>query len=214
MDVFVWNMAISFQVLFLIISGVIFIYIRERSFKYYALYIVFLLTYLLSRNDYFYYAFEHFIARFLTQNNAEIFTYIACLFLQIVFYNYYCRFALHFLDLDKHIRKYFNRIMRIVRYLGGLFFGWAIIAYYFKTPHLYMKLFTFLYLPIMRSIFVITFYHAIQHSGKHKNFFLVGVCAFVFFALMAFSGSRISSLNMENPIKYFYIGIIIETLFF
>lgn len=214
MDLFVWNMAISFQVLFLIISGVIFIYIREKSFKYYALYIIFLLTYLLSRNDYFYYAFENFIARFLTQNNAEIFTYIACLFLQIVFYNYYCRFALHFLDLDKHIRKYFNRIMRIVRNLGGFFFGWAIIAYYFKTPDLYIKLFTFVYIPIMLSIFVITFYHAIQHSAKHKNFFLVGVCAFVFFALVSFTGSQISSLQMENPIKYFFIGIIIETLFF
>lgn len=214
MGLFVWNMAISFQLLFFIVSGVIFIYIREKSFKYYAFYNIFLGIYILSRNDDYYYGFENFMARFLSQNNAVIFTYIACLFLQIVFYNFYCRFALYFLDLDKHTKKYFTKIMGIMRYLGGFFFGWAIIAYYFKNPNLYMNLFTFLYLPIMLSIFVITFYHAIQHSGKHKNFFLVGVCAFVFFALMAFSGSRISSLNMENPIKYFYIGIIIETLFF
>lgn len=214
MELFVWNMAISFQLLFLIVSGLIFIYIHEKSFKYYALYNLFLGIYILSRNDYYYNSFESFVARYLGHNDAVNFTYIACLFLQIVFYNFYCRFALYFLDLDKHIKKYFTKIMEIIRYLSGFFFGWAIITYYFKNPDLYMDLYTFVYLPVMLSIFVFTFYHAIKHSGKHKNFFLVGVCSFVFCALVAFSGSRISSLNMVNPIKFFYIGIIIETLFF
>ena len=214
MGFFVWNMAISFQLLFFIISGVIFIYIREKSFKYYALYNVFLGIYILSRNDHYYYGFENFVARFLGKSDAENFTYIACLFLQIVFYNFYCRFALYFLDLDKHTKKYFNKIMATMRYLGGLFFGFALITFFLKKPNLYINLFTFGYLPVMLFIFVLTFYHAIKHSGEHKKFFLIGVCAFVFCGLIAFSGSRISSLNMENPIIYFYIGVILETLFF
>ena len=72
MGLFVWNMAISFQLLFFIVSGVIFIYIREKSFKYYAFYNIFLGIYILSRNDDYYYGFENFMARFLSQNDAVI----------------------------------------------------------------------------------------------------------------------------------------------
>ena len=76
MEYFVWNMAISFQLLFLIISGVIFIYLREKSFKYYALYNLFLGFYIVSRDDIYYANLEAFLTPFFGTENRNIFLYI------------------------------------------------------------------------------------------------------------------------------------------
>lgn len=83
-EMFIWNMAISFQLLFVIISGVIFVFVKDKSFKYYALYNLFLLLYLLSRNDEFYDQFQNAVGYFLGSHNAEVFTQIFNFYIQII----------------------------------------------------------------------------------------------------------------------------------
>ncbi|KIA90612.1 sensor histidine kinase [Kaistella jeonii] len=214
MDLFVWNMAISFQLLFIIVSGVIFVYIQEKSFKYYALYNICLLMYLLSRNDDYYNWFEGGVAYFMGKENATVFTHISSFYLQVIFYNFYSIFALYFLDLDKRTKKYFNRVRWILKFVAVLFLFLAILTFFMKNEDLYVSLYTFIYLPIMLTIFVVSVLKAIRNSGSHKYFFLFGVCVFVIFALIAFAGSFIPSLNMTNPIAFFYVGIVVETIFF
>ena len=207
-------MAISFQLLFIIISGVIFIYLREKSFKYYALYNLCLLLYLLTRNDDFYYGFEGAIAYFVGPHQADIFVQIVNFLIQVIFYNFYSIFALYFLDLDKHVKKYFNTVVLVLKILGLLFIVFAVICYLMQIPDFYITLYTFVYLPVMLTIFIVTVFKAVRYSGRHKDFFLVGVCFYVMCALIAFAGTFIPSLNMTNPITFFYVGIIIETIFF
>ena len=214
MEVFIWNMAISFQLLFIIISSVIFIYIRENSFKYYLLYNIFLVIYLLSRHDDAYYGFEHLLALFIGKINSEVFTEILNFFIQIIFYNLYSMFALYFLDLDKRAKTYFKNVVLTLRILVGLFFLFAILCYVLKDSNLYILLYTFVYLPVMLTLFLVAVVQSIKRSGKHKDFFLVGVCAYVLCALIAFTGTFVPSLNIKNPISFFYVGIIIETIFF
>lgn len=214
MEMFIWNMAISLQLLFIIISSVIFIYLREKSFKYYLLYNLFLLVYLLSRHDSAYYGFEHLLAVFIGKANSEVFTEILNFFIQVIFYNLYSIFALYFLDLDKRVKKYFNKVILTLRILGGLFFLFGILCYVLKDSDLYIILYTFVYLPVMLILFLVSVIQAIKRSGRHKDFFLFGVCAYVFCALVAFAGTFIPSLKIHNPIFFFYVGIIIETVFF
>lgn len=214
MEVFVWNMSISFQLLFIIVSGVIFLYLREKSFKYYGLYNIFLIIYVLSRHDDYYYGFQGIMMEYLGHSDAIVFTQILNFFIQIVFYTFYSIFALYFLDLDKCAKKYFQRIILIVKAMAFLFLGFAVLCYAMKNSDLFITLYIFIYLPVMLTIFVFTLLKAIQRSGKHKFFFLIGVSAFVGFALLALAGSFIPSLNMENPITYFFIGNIVETVFF
>ncbi|WP_027378017.1 sensor histidine kinase [Kaistella palustris] len=214
MEVFVWNMVISFQLLFIIISSVIFVYLREKSFKYYVLYNLCLVIYVLSRSDNYYLATQNFFARFLGQMNAEIFLQILNFYIQIVFYTFYSIFALYFLDLDKRARRFFTKVLSILRFLTLLFLILGGLCYFLKNPVLYISFYTFLYLPVMLTIFVISLIRAMRVSDKHKHFFLFGVCAYVACALLAFAGSFMPSLNMRNPITSFYIGIILETIFF
>ena len=214
MEVFVWNMAISFQLLFIIVSGVIFLYLRDKSFKYYGLYNIFLIIYVLSRSDTVYYGFEDLLKPLFGSVDAQIFTHILNFLIPIVFYSFYSIFAFYFLDLDKNAKKYFKRTTWIIKFMAYLFFGFAALCFAMKNADLFVTLYLYIYVPVILIIFVLTLVQAIQRSGEHKFFFLIGVVVFVFCALVALAGSFIPSLGMENPIIFFFIGNIIETIFF
>lgn len=214
MEWFVWNIALSFQLLFSILSGVIFIYLREKSFKYYAFYNVFIGIYMLSRNDSNYNAVEGFVSHYLGPKNADVFLTVLSIFIQVTFYNFYSIFTLYFLDLNKHTKTFFTRLVWLFRGLGLFFLAAGIICYIFKLRDFYVNLYTFFYLPIILSTFFPVVFRAIKHTDKHKDFFLIGLSTFVCCGLIALIGTRVSALNLENPILFFYIGIAIETLFF
>ena len=69
-------MSISFQLLFIIISGVFFLYLKEKSFKYYALYNIFLVIYVLSRYDPIYDGSQELLAVVLGGKNAAVLMHI------------------------------------------------------------------------------------------------------------------------------------------
>ncbi|ACU07413.1 Sensory box histidine kinase [Flavobacteriaceae bacterium 3519-10] len=214
MELFVWNMAISYQLLFVILSGTVFYYLREPCFKHYALYNFFLAVYVITRNDAYYALLESSAARFLGAGNAHIFIYIVFFYVQILFYTFYSHFALYFLDLDAHVKKYFNRVILALKILGVSMIATGIISYITKDIGLPMTVFTYVYLPSLLIIFLATLLYAVRFSGQHRKFFLIGICCFVTLGLVAFIGSRVDALDVENPINFFYIGIILETLFF
>lgn len=214
MEVFVWNMAISYQLLFVILSSTIFIYLKEEYFKHYAIYNIFLAMYVISRNDDYYNFLVNYTAGFLGAENARVFLNIIFFYVQIVFYTFYSQFAMYFLDLEVHAKKYFKRVMLVLKILAVLMFATGIISYYTKDTGLPITVFTVIYLPSLLYMFGSTLLHATRYSGEHRKFFLIGVSFFVIFGLVAFIGSRIEVLEMKDPINFFYIGIIIETLFF
>ncbi|MCP2038246.1 7TM diverse intracellular signaling domain-containing protein [Chryseobacterium sp. HSC-36S06] len=214
MEMFVWNMSISFQLLFIIVSGVIFLYLREKSFKYYGLYNIFLIIYVLSRSDDVYYGFQGLIIRLLGHTDGIIFVQILNFFIQIVFYSFYSVFAFYFLDFEKNAKKYFKRSLWVIKFLAYLFFGFAVLCFAMKNSDLFTTLYIYLFIPVMLIIFVLTLVKAIHRSGKHKFFFLIGVSLFVCCALMALAGSFIPSLHSKDPIKFFFVGNILETIFF
>ena len=213
-EMFIWNMAISFQLFFVIISGVIFVFVKDKSFKYYALYNLFLLLYLLSRNDEFYDQFQNAVGYFLGSHNAEVFTQIFNFYIQIIFYTFYSLFALYFLDLNKRNKKYFNNVLWLLKFLVVLFLFFGVLTFSLKNAELFVALYTFLYLPVMLIVFFLTIVKAVKNSGNHKYFFLFGVIVFVICALISFIGTFVPSLNIGNPMVFFYVGIVIETIFF
>lgn len=207
-------MVISYQLLFLVISSVVFIIAKEKSFKYYTLYNLFLILYILSRNDSVYDGFEHYVAGFLGVERATVFTGILSFLIQVFFYNLYVIFVLYFLDLNKHTKKYFNRVVRVIRVLTVFFIAVAIFSYLRKSSSVFQNFYTFLYIPSMLALFFPSFSRVCKHTGNHKYYLIIGVFIYISFALIAYAGSNISALNMDNPISWFYAGIVIETMFF
>ena len=211
---FIWSMAISFQLLFIIISGVIYMYLKANSFKYYALYNIFLVVYVLSRLDANYNSVVDLFSSVMGKHSAEVLMEILCLYIQICFYHFYTIFALHFLDLDKHTKRFFPGVIKVLKTLLISFFITGVFCYFIGNDRLYLDLFAFVYIPVMLTVFLPSVYWAVKLSGPHKVFFLIGASLFVACALIAFVGSNVSSLNMSDPILFFYVGIILETIFF
>lgn len=207
-------MVASYQLLFVVISSVIFIFIRDKSFKYYALYNLTLIIYILSRNDIIYDGFVDYVAQFLGPDRALIFTSILCFFVQVCFYNLYVIFVMYFLDLHRHTKKYFATIIKLVRFLTVFFFVAAFICYYYQNSDLYIKLFSFILLPSLIALFIPSVTRVLEFSGAHKYYLIIGVFIFIICGLTAFAGSNIPSLEMKSPISYFYFGLIVETIFF
>jgi len=207
-------MVISYQLLFIVISSVIFIFIRDRTFKYYALYNFTLIIYILSRYNVIYDGFVRELSYSIGLEKAEILTRILTFFIQVVFYNLYVIFVLYFLDLHRHTKNYFKKIILLLRVLTVVFFFSGIICYYYQTPEFFIKLFSFIYIPSIIALFVPSVLRVIKFTGNHKYYLIVGVSIFILCGLTAFAGSYIPSLGIKSPISFFYIGLIIETIFF
>lgn len=207
-------MVISYQLLFLVISSVVFIIAKEKSFKYYTLYNIFLILYILSRYDSVYDAFEYYVGNFLGQENASVFTEILSFLIQVFFYNLYAIFVLYFLDLNKHTKKYFKNVVLVIQILTVFFIVLAVISYFLRSSSTFQNFYTFLYIPAMLALFIPSFSRVYKHTGNHKYYLIIGVFMYITFALIAYAGSNISAMNMKNPISWFYAGIVIETMFF
>ncbi len=142
---FVWNMSISFQLLFIIVSGVIFLYLREKSFKYYGLYNIFLIIYVISRSDDIYYGFQELMIRLLGRTDGIVFVQILNFFIQIVFYSFYSVFAFYFLDFEKNAKKYFKRSLWVIKFLAYLFF-W--VCSFMLCHEKFRSVYNIVYLPL------------------------------------------------------------------
>lgn len=214
MEAFLWNMAISYQLLFIILSSTIFIYLREKSFRFYALYNTFLLLYMLSRPHENRVWLEGICDGIVGTENTRNFLYVLLFWIQITFYTAYSYFALHFLDLELHCRKFFQRVKLTLRILLAIMFIMGIASYVQGNTKILWSTYTFVFLPALLSMFVATVINAVKFSGAHRNFFLIGLSFFVFFAVFAFYTSYADTDLVENPMLFFYLGLIIETLFF
>ena len=214
MEIFLWHMTISFLMLFVIIGTAMFIYLREKSFKFYGLYCFFLLIYVFSGNDFNSFGLEKLLALYVGTIKSQTFFYIFDSYLQIIFYSIYSIFALYFLDLDKLNRSYFNKIIKIIKSGMLLFFLLGIVCYLLNNEALYTNLFMFMYLPLVMTIFILSISKSFQTAGKLKYIFLIGSSIFVGSALFAFAANVFSFLHVEYPIYFFYFGICAETLFF
>ena len=108
-------MVISYELFFLVVSTVIYYNIKEESFKYYALYNIFLIVYVLSRNGVICNSARDQFAKVMSVQSAEIVMDIVSFYIQILFYIMYSVFALKFLDLEKHIPKYYSALISLFK---------------------------------------------------------------------------------------------------
>ena len=202
---FIWYAALSYLILFTIISGCIYWYTKEKSFKYYVFYSTFLLAYLSTKDERIYIPLSKII-------DSDILLHYNWL-IQVVFYSFYFIFALYFLDFQKFLPTIFKKVRLFLFTVIGLFLVFAFVSIHYHLYTLFFSLFTYLYLPMVLLLFFYFFPLALKHSDKHKYFLLTGIIAYIVFALIAFILSY-HQLHDYQPLQYFIIGIIIETFCF
>lgn len=211
---FIWHAVVSYLMLFLVLSISLHLYTKDKSFKYYAFYNFTLILYVLTKKEWIYYYFvDTILSQFFTKQDAVIFSKFINWYIQIVFYNFYFIFSIYFLDLHVFIEKTTNQIIKFLTTILVAFSILFLITFQFKNFDIFFGLFQFLYLPTVLILFVFLLPKALKYSGKHKYFYLTGLCFYIFFALLGFYLS-VYTKNNGNIIKYFLTGILIENFCF
>ena len=199
-----WHIVISALVVFFILSLIIYNQTKEKAFKYYALYNLFLLFYLSTKTVYIepivsWYANSRFFA--LNWMN------------QIIYNTMMVFFYIHLLDLYNHYKKqtsYFVRFLTVNLIIAILLFFISIVLHdtaFIKNYFLYLftPLLTTYGLYFLKNVYVL--------KNTLSKLVLCGTLIYTVFVLFALYKTLINDYSIA-PITYLLIGVFVESLLF
>ena len=199
-----WTLVFSINLLYALFCGLIYAVSRLKEFLYYGLYNLFLLSFILIKAPF---GIEFSNALYLSRFGGYNW------FSQNIYLTFFVFFYVAFLDMHVHFPKmtrFYRRFMLGGLIVGALIFIFEILS--FKVGY-YSYFFIYVFLPLLFVLTLIAIYLAYKTPNKLGIFVITGVLVYNFFAFFALYKSLHISPG-EEPIKYFYIGILIESLVF
>ncbi|HTO15739.1 MAG TPA: histidine kinase [Edaphocola sp.] len=207
---FFFTLSCSYLTILLIGSTFFFKGSKSKVFLYYSLYCLFLLLYLFSKGTFFDNVFGKYSETtfFKTTN----------WYIQIIFYNIYVFFGIHYVGLYKNIsiatKKTILYTSFSITLLSTLLFILAQVN--ILSAEGYEKYFTFFFLPIyLILVFYLLYLILFRNKSRIKYYFLTGSFFYILFALTAFLYSIADKkIGTLDPLILFFIAVIIECTFF
>lgn len=206
---FGWHVVVVYLLVTIILAQIVYHNNRSSLYRYYQLYAVLLLVFILSRNSYFagYYQKLGYPAVFT-------FGYLV----QICYLCVYFRFGILFLKLGKHIPLFSRRIFTytaVVSIASVALFGMIFAG---VLPYIYGKnFFYFLFLPVHVLLAGLIIHKSLKTPERHKRYFLWGSFFYITFALIStfafFYRIPFAWFGIQ-PIVYFFIAIVVECTLF
>lgn len=201
-----WHIVFANVILFLFISIFIYRNSKDKVFKYYALYNLFLLGYLIFKNGI---TINYFNLRSVWSINWSI---------QIIYNTFVVYFGIQFLNLKAHYPK----SIKVISYILSTFLFIAALSILgaistsFGTSNYLFLFYSFIFLPMLliMTIYLIVLILRIIEPGKY--YYLVGVSCYIVLAMTAFimTLKKVGFHDTVQPIGYFYMGVIIEEYVF
>lgn len=200
-----WCFVTSGLIIYFLLNTLIFSQTRKNTFLYYGLYNFFLLTYLITKSPF----WTEVTYSYLTTTRFASFNW----YIQIVYNSVLFLFYSEFLDLKLHhprFHRFIKNYLSIQLVIGTLFWVYCIVT---NNNLLYHSFFNFIFLPVSFAVLLYGLYIALSIPKKLGYFIIVGIVLYYGFAMLAYLRSNPNSIA-EFPIKYFYIGIILESFVF
>jgi len=122
-------------------------------------------------------------------------------------------FYTEFLDLKKHRGKFHRFIMYYVNLqllIGTLFWLYCV---FMNEVTLFQTFFNLIFLPVSTVTLLFGLYIAFTVPNKLGYFIIIGIALYYGFAMWAYTHSVPDNFS-NAPIKYFYIGIVLESIVF
>lgn len=190
--------------LLFIICSLVYFKSKQKEFLFYGLYNLFLCSYIFLK----YPLSQIPLSALIYEHKLEVYNYYA----QVIYLFFLLLFYMHFIEMPKFFSKKYNMIKQVLMTVLIGFSLLYIFSFFKDIFHLYQKLFLTIYVPI---IFLITIYLFPIFFKKNIDkklglFNVVGVLSYNIFAYLALFQSFYGS--EPNPVKYFYYGILIESL--
>lgn len=212
---FLWHITFVILFVFTIISSLITVFSKEKTYLYYSLYTFFLLTYILLKIPY-----------------LEILNYFRSFipgaynfYSQTLFYSFYIYFFLYFLDIESYFPVLTRRLKILLFWviiISSIVFLIAVITedtWFFNYYYFYV------YVPFNLVMGIMAIYKASKIPGNLKYYFVTGSVVYLGLAILALVLS-FNDYNWKNPIfifdrpfylvplVFFYVGIFVEQIAF
>lgn len=204
---FLWTFTINSLGIFLLISTVIGLMYREKSFQYYALYLLFSILYILTKSP-----FESVLIQQYAQSHLFILDHLLLITINIFYLKFFISF-LHYKTLLIRSFQWVNEISTIVLLLSLLLFG---ISAVIKHPGMFEDYFLFVFYPVLILGVGFTILKTLFIKGKLKFFILTGFFGFMIMSAIALILSYDLNFYEPNfrPLDSYYLGVIFENVCF
>lgn len=200
-----WGFVASGLIIYTLLCSLIYIQTKQKTFLYYGLYNILLFVYLIKNSP------------LIPANIVEAYLnsrYISLnWFIQIVYNSLLFFFYKEFLDFKTYFPRYTSLLVRFLQVL--MLSSFALFIFCVATGHsfYYRYFFNFGFIPLITFFVLSALYFTIKIPNRLKYFIISGVIVYQVFAYIALAKSN-DSVGGDNPILYFYIGIIIESTIF
>ncbi len=202
-----WLFTINSLVIFFIISTLISFFSKEKSFRYYTLFILFITIYIYTKSP-----FESTLIQKYANSNFFLLNW----YLQILYNLCYLGFITFFLNLKVTDPKLNKIVLNSSNALliGSLFF--FIYCLTIENHPLFVNSFLFIFIPIFLILLFYTFFRILFLDGELKYFVFAGSISYAILAsytlyLSFYSNSSLLFKNSADPL---ILGLFIEVLIF
>lgn len=201
--IFLWHITLGILLVYMVMSGVLYLMSRQRLFLYYTVYLLLLGIYIFDKNEY----------NFTLPANA--FTRILNWYIQVIYHFIYFWFSFEFVRYFLHKpshKRGFKLFTVAFLVLGSCVF---IYTFVIGSVELFIDYFLHIHVPLVVGGFVFGMWHIIQMNEEMKRFYIPGFGFYMLFSLTALFLSFNREINAPAaPIAYFYLAVIIETTMF
>lgn len=202
-----WIFTINSLVIFFIISTLISFFSREKSFRYYSLFIFFITIYICTKSP-----FESTLIQEYANSNFFLLNW----YLQILYNLCYLGFITYFLNLkanDPKLNKIVLESSNVLLIASGCFFIFCLIT---ENHPLFVNSFLYLFIPIFLILLFYTFYRISLLDNDLKYFVFAGSVSYAILAsytlyLSFYSNSSYLFKNSAEPV---ILGLFLEVLIF
>ncbi len=212
---FFWHINVVLLLVFTLISILIAIFSKEKTYTYYALYTFFLLSYVILKSPY----LE--LYRYFEKVIPPAYNFYS----QTLFYSFYMYFFLYFLEVKTYFPKFTKFIKITLMYVIVVSTLVFLVATISGNSKLFNTYYFYLYAPFNSVMGLMALYKASQTPGYLKYFFVSGSLVYLCLAILAlvltFNGYNYkTSIDIAQksfylyPILFFYLGIFIEQIVF
>ena len=208
----VWSSCIAILLFFSIVCYSLYHFVKQKSFKYYSFYCLFLMIYLSIKQQY---ILDHLWGKWFNLDYPEAILVNFNWYIQVVFYTFYSLFGLYFTDVDLVFPSFSKRIKKYL--YGQLIFATLlfVVTSLMGNRQIFVYFFLFWFVPFLLIQFVVAIPKIAKTKGHLKRGFVLGLSIYIAGALVALYFSlNYDRFQIESPLIFFLIGVLIECIFF
>lgn len=207
-----WSLSASYLTLLGTTSIIMYFFLKEKSFLFYAGYCVLLVVYLLFYEN----VFSGFWKNLLHTDETFVFTHNFNRWLQILFYTFYLLFILEYSGLEKKAKHIYIIVSRFIWINAALLTLVYIIYNSLANDEFFEAIFDYWVVPINFLLVLFISYHLFRKKGLQSKFIGIGVIIYLVAILLSlfYTNKRFVVSPNFDYVTIFFIGVLIENLFF